>query len=137
MVVSLAFWSFLIGCLVLGWQAGDRADRKIILCVFAAAGSTHLSDLLFETHAHRYIVRVIDFALLMLVIRYALLTKRYWPVWFAGILACANVLGLSALFLPPREAAVLFVASSAWAVPSLIVLTAGLLLDQGKGIRTR
>lgn len=134
MFVPLVFWSLLLGAVAIGWQAGDPHDRKVILAIVTAAGLTAASDLLVGGRAALALVGLIDIALLVLVVRYALFSQRHWPIWFAGIHATAVVFGFAALLFPTGQRTMLDLISGFWAIPALFVMVAGLLSDQRHGI---
>ncbi|MCH2459189.1 MAG: hypothetical protein MK186_14245 [Henriciella sp.] len=135
MIVPLAFWLFLIGALALGWQAGDRFDRRIIIGIVVAVSLTAAARLSLSVHAASIAVLVTNAGLLAFVIRYAMVSHRHWPVWFAGFQTTTCALGLLALFFELGETRLwLVMASAFWTVPSLIVMFVGLLLDQRQSI---
>jgi hypothetical protein len=135
MIVPLAFWLFLLGALSIGWHAGDRPDRQVILAIGLAAVLTAAADVLLDFLPSLIIVCAIDLALLAIVARYALTSERYWPIWFAGIHGAATFVALVALLLPQGQRAVLDLLSGSWAIPALLVLVGGLLADKRCGIR--
>ena len=135
MLVPLAFWSFLFGALAIGWQAGDASDRKMMVCVALAAAATYAASGIADQFDRRLVVRAIDFALLAVFVKFSLSTTRFWPIWFSGILGATVFLGLIGLLLHDEsEARAFFIASSGWAMPSLIVLAVGLQLDRRAGV---
>lgn len=134
MLVPLVFWSLLLGALAIGWQAGDRHDRKVILAIFAAAALTAVLDIFVGDLVSVVLTGLTDLALLAIVIRYAFVSQRHWPIWFAGIHATAVVFGFAAVFFPADQRMMLDLISGFWAIPALIAMVVGLLADQRQGI---
>lgn len=134
MVVPLVFWLLLLGALSIGWHAGDRQDRRIILIIGLATILTTIAQLTLEFLPSRIAICAIDLALLVLVFRYALQANRHWPIWFAGIQATATLLDAIAIVLPQGDRSLFSVFGGFWAIPALLILAIGLLADQRNGV---
>ena len=137
MIVAFAFWLFLLGALSIGWQIGDALDRKAMAAIFCAALATSLMGFLFEGVDKHIAVRIVDLLLLAIMVRIAMTSSRYWPIWFAGIHATAVLIGFAGLILPDARVPVLFLAAASWAIPGIIVMVVGLLIDRNNGIGER
>lgn len=137
MVFLLVFWLFLLGALTIGWQAGDRRDRGVILAIGAAAALTAFAHLFFADRVSLVLVWAIDLALLAILVRYALLTRRHWPIWFAGFHATSVLFGMAAFLFPGDVRLLLLLISGFWAIPALVVLVIGLLTDHRHGIANK
>ena len=134
MIFLLVFWLFLLGALTTGWQAGDRRDRKVISAIGGAAALTAVVHTLAAGwHVHA-LVSIIDLALFLFVARYALDSRRHWPIWFAAFQASATLIGIAALLFPPDLRVSISVISGFWAIPALVTMVVGLLNDQRAGI---
>ena len=134
MIVAFAFWLFLLGALSIGWQIGDALDRKAMAAIFCAALATSLMGFLFEGVDKHIAVRIVDLLLLAIMVRIAMTSSRHWPMWFAGIHATATLIGFCALVLPDARAPVLYLAAASWAIPGMIVMVVGLLVDRKNGV---
>lgn len=134
MIVPFVFWLLLIAALVISWQAGDQQDRKVILAIFAVAVITAVSDLLLGGRASLIIVGLADLTLLAIVVRYALVSERHWPIWFAGVHAASVVFGVAALLVAVNQRMMLDLVSGFWAIPALFLMAAGLLADKRTGV---
>ena len=134
MIVAFAFWLFLLGALSIGWQIGDPSDRRAMIAIFLTALATSAAGVLFDGTDRQIAVRVVDLLLLAYMIWFAMNSHRFWPIWFAGIHATATLIGIAALVLPDARAPVLYLASAAWAIPAMIVMVVGLLIDRRRGV---
>ena len=134
MIVAFAFWLFLLGALSIGWQIGDALDRKAMAAIFCAALATSLMGFLFEGVDKHIAVRIVDLLLLAIMVRIAMASSRHWPMWFAGIHATATLIGFCALVLPDARAPVLYLPAASWAIPGMIVMVVGLLVDRKNGV---
>lgn len=142
-IVAIGFFIVFFGLIGLVWQLGDRDDHKIMVAITLAIIATSLTGLLGEFE-RRVLVRAIDTLLAVCVTYYALKSRRYWPLWFAGILWASVIISLLAFLLPGEQADIFFFASTALAFPSLFILAIGLVLDNkaknralaGTGLRT-
>ena len=133
-LVTLGFWTFLLGAFAIGWQAGDRQDRIMMVVICAAAGLTVAAHSIPGEYGSRAGVLAVDCALLFAVVRYALVSRRHWPLWFAGMQAAAIAISIVSLLLPPMAGWVLEMLSLFWALPALLVMVLGLLKDQRGGV---
>lgn len=134
MIFLLVFWLFLLGALAVGWQAGDRRDRRVILAIGTAAALSALSHLFVAEPLSLVLVWVVDVTLLAIMVRFALLTRRHWPIWFSGFQATGMVVGAFALLFAGDERVTLLLLSGFWGIPALLSLVVGLLADQRHGI---
>lgn len=134
-MISLpVFWLFLLGALTIGWQAGDRRDRQVIVWIGTAAALSSASHMLVPGWAVPIAVGIVDLALLAILIRYALVSRHHWPMWFAGFQAAALLIGITALLFPLDSRLLVGMISGFWAIPALLVMVIGLLADQRRGI---
>lgn len=128
-VFLLASWIFIAAALVIAWQVGDRADRKAIVAVVAAALLTALSHQAVGGRSALALVAVVDLALLAYMVHYALAGQRYWPVWFAGMQAATVTIGLVTLVRIPGVELRLDLVGGFWSIPALLVMVGGLVHD--------
>ena len=133
-VFLLAFWLFLLAALAVGWQAGDRHDRRIILAIAAAAALSAAAHMFFRESVALVLVVMIDSALLAVVVRYALSSRRYWPLWFAAFHGTALLFAFAALFLPAEQHIIPERIAGFWSIPALIIMIVGLIADQRRGV---
>ena len=137
MIVAFAFWLFLLGALSIGWQIGGPSDRKAMVAILLTALATSGAGVLFDGTDRQIAVRIVDLLLLGYMIRFAMTSNRFWPIWFAGIHATATLIGIAALVLPDARAPALYLASAAWAMPGMAVMVIGLLMDRRRGVGDR
>lgn len=135
MASLFVFWLLLLGALAIGWQAGDRHDRRVIIAIGAAAALTTSAHLVLPELLAYAAVVLIDAVLLAVVVRYALTSARYWPIWFAGFHAAAFVFDLAALLAPRGLELTMAMMSGFWAMPALGAMALGLLADRGDADR--
>lgn len=136
MIFPLVFWLLLLGALAIGWQAGDRQDRKVLVtigCAAALSAIVHLAFLDWRTLALA-LVAAIDLVLLAILVRYALTSNRHWPIWFAAFHATATLIAVAAPFFPANLRMMVGMISGFWAIPALVTMVVGLLNDQRAGI---
>lgn len=133
-LVALGFWLFLLGTLAIGWQAGDRQDRGMIMIICVAAALTVAAHMIPGDTASLLAGLAVDCGLLFAVLRYALVSQRHWPMWFAAFHAAGIFTGLIGIPLPPTQRWLLEMLSAFWALPALLTVVLGLLADQRNGI---
>ena len=136
-IYLLAFWIFLIGAWTVSWHAGDRQDRRCIIAIVAAAALSAVFYSYLAPFAALVAVALVDLTLLLIIGRYALVSDRYWPLWFAGFHAVGLFFTLCALAMPSEWQMIPWRLSGFWSLPSLIAMTAGLLIDRRAGVVNR
>ena len=134
MIVALVFWLFLVTALAISWQAGDRGDRSVIVAIGASAAGSAIAQIVMPFLWERAAVALINLVLLVIVWRYALQTRRYWPIWFAGFQATGLAFGLLALVLPEGSRSIPSLVAGFWALPAVSAMVIGLQLDQRKPV---
>jgi len=134
MIALLVFWMMLFGALSIGWQAGDRADRRVIAAIAVAAALTAAAHLEIPGRMAYGAVVAIDAVLITIVVRYALRSSRHWPIWFAGFQGAAFAFDLAAFAFPPEARLQMGMMSGFWSMPALLAMVFGLLADRRKGI---
>ena len=133
-IFLLAFWLFLLTALTLGWQAGNRHDRRVIIAIAAAAIISAGASLLLQERISLPLVAAVDVLLLVVVMRYALSSGRYWPIWFAAFHMTSVVFTVLAVVLPPIPHMVAERIAGFWSLACLIVMVVGLIIDQRRGV---
>lgn len=134
-IFMLAFWVYLAGALAIGWRAGDRRDRQVVVAVLAAALGSGAAYGFLEPKAALIAVVILDVLLLAFVSRYALASHRYWPIWFAGIQAAIVFFDLVALALSPFLNLRADLVGGFWSLLALASMAGGLVYDRQRGIR--
>ncbi|MEW4447320.1 hypothetical protein [Qipengyuania sp. JC766] len=130
MIVPLVFWSFLLGAIAIGWQAGDRADRRVLVAILLVSALSAGAQSLPEGVTRIGAILVLDLALLGVVTQHALRSHRYWPLWFAGMQSVAVLLTLFALVADGEARWLCQVFAAFWALPAMLVMVLGLLADR-------
>lgn len=137
MIFLLANTVFLILSIGYGWLAGDRLDKQAAAWIAAALLGT-LGATTFANPAHVLsAILIVDIALLVVIIRIALRSPRYWPIWFAGLHLAGVAYGAAALMVAPPHQEVLRVFAGFWGVPALLAMVFGLFLDRREEARLR
>lgn len=133
-IFMLAFWVYLAGALAIGWWAGDRRDREVILAVSAAALGSGTAYAFLEPVTALLSVFILDILLFAFVLRYAVVSHRYWPIWFAGIQAAIVFFDVVALALSPMLNLRADLVGGFWSLMALAAMAGGLLYDRQRGI---
>lgn len=134
MIFLLAFWGFFIGSIILSWRAGDGSDRRVIIGISLAAATTSFVHLVLPNRAASVATFTVDLALLAFVVRYAMVSRRHWPIWFAGFHGAALVLGFASLLLTDGPLVAALRIGAFWSLPALLAMTVGLTKDLGNGV---
>ena len=135
MIVALVFWLFLLGAMAISWQAGDRRDRLMVAAMILASVLTIAARQTFAYPASVIPVNLINTAMLVYALHYALKGRRYWPLWFVGVHGAGTLTGWTTILLDDAQHAwLLDMISGFWAIPSIVVMVWGLLLDQRAGV---
>lgn len=130
MIFLLAFWLFLGTNLAISWRVGDRNDKIAVVIIASAAVSTYLINTSFSYQSAMIGVLAIDMTLCLLATLYAVFGKKYWPLWFAAFILIASLTGLSAIWFSDQNFWIFRTSAGFWAIPALLSMTLGILLDQ-------
>lgn len=134
MIIPLAFLIFMLCACAIGWQAGDRRDRIVISIILAAAGLTAIAEYALTQTRALYLVGVIDIMLLCAVTHYAMLSKRLWPLWFAGLQAATVSTSICAVVFGDGYLWLFLMLHGFWSIPALLAMSIGLLKDRAAGV---
>lgn len=130
MTFLLANTVFLILSMGYGWLAGDRLDKQAAAWIVAALLGTLAAGTFAAPDRAMLAILLIDCVLLAAIVRIALRSSRYWPIWFAGLHLAGVACGMAALLAPPLHSDTLRVLAGFWGVPALLVMVFGLFLDR-------
>jgi len=133
----LASWTFMLIVIAFSWQAGDRADRRVIGGVFLL---TLLSGIAYSFLAGRDVLLVVfclDGLLLLIVVTYALKGDKFWPLWFASFHGVTFLFELVAFVAPAEMRMILWRVGAFWFLPAYAAMAIGLTLDQRGRIAPR
>lgn len=72
----------------------------------------------------------LDGSLLLLFLAIMLHSRRWWPIWIAGLQANCVLAHLSALAIPAHSPSIYRGLESFWGVPMVVVMAAGALMDR-------
>lgn len=135
MLVALLFWSLTLLCCGFATIYGGRDGRLIagfyVLACFATLAASLAQPDWHHTH---YTVLAVDSALLVVLVRVALVSTRWFPVWFSGLHLVAVVSHFASIVVPGFAPKVYFLLQGFWSVPMLLILVFGVVLDRRAGI---
>lgn len=128
--IASLFWLILLCNLLVAFAFGSRFERSFATMLLAASVVGFVfSPLLLAREWIDDFNRCVDILILIVIVFAALRTDRHWPLWFAGIqmlTVISDVLAWTEFGLRYRFLANL---SAMWALPAMITMTWGILLD--------
>lgn len=136
MIFLLANTVFLILSVGYGWLAGDRLDRQAAAWIVAALAGTLAATIYAASHQVLAILAV-DVVLLAAIVRIALRSPRYWPIWFAGLHLAGVACLFAASIAPSQHVETLRTFAGFWGVPALLAMVFGLFLDRRAEARAK
>lgn len=128
MLHVIFFFFLLFACCSYAFVAGGMAERTTAALMLAATGLTILVERAPEMRNFRTVnlgVMGVDTAFLIGLLLVAILSRRYWPVWMAGlqlVQVAAHVVRLVDPRLLPLGYAVVL---ALWCYPMLLILAVG------------
>lgn len=128
-MVRIAFYYALVAVVVIAaFRRGDQETRRAALvCLAASILSTAFMNFRDQIPV---IVALIDLAVLAFFITLALTTRRFWPLWVAG-LQLTTVMGHGLRLLQPQLVDIAYAAAMRfWSYPILIILVAAALRSE-------
>lgn len=108
-----------------------RGDRETRLAAVISLAASLLSTALMNLHSQIAVsVALIDIAVLAAFVGLALTTRRFWPLWVAG-LQLTTVLGHGLRLLQPNLVDIAYAAAMRfWSYPILFILIAAALRSE-------
>lgn len=132
-IFLLASSVLFLGALVLGWLAGDRADRKAVFAIFAALLGTSVAHALLDGLPALTTIALFDGILLAFLFRHAMTTRSHWPLWFTGVLIVIFAVDICAAIFQPSTSFRFDLLSGFWSVMAFASMVAGVLYDRWQG----
>lgn len=128
-MIRIAFYYALVATVL--FAAFRRGDREIRLAALVCFAASVLSAAFMNFRAQiPVIVVLIDLAVLAFFVTLALTTRRFWPLWVAG-LQLTTVMGHGLRLLQPRLVDIAYAAAMRfWAYPILLILVAAALRSE-------
>lgn len=110
---------------------GGKDGRWIAFLYLLAIVGTHYARLAEPSWRNPHVpVFLVDTALLAGLVMVALTSRRYWPIWIAGLHLLTVASHASVWFAGAFNYRVYFVMESVWSPMKLVVLLLGVLMDQ-------
>lgn len=135
-MAALLFWALTLTCCAFAAAYGGRAGRAIaalyILACAATVGAWFLERDWTRTHVATFAV---DALLLVALLRVALASDRWFPIWFTGFHLVAVVSHLASYIAPGFLLEIYFLLQAFWSIPMLLALVIGVALDRQGGVR--
>lgn len=123
------YWAFLLTTLGLAWALGPGETRRSIAVIVAATVATASAQTVLDGETALAVILGIDALLLAYFVSLALRSDRYWPLWFAAFCALGVLASISAYVFPRENFAAYQNYAGFWAIPALLSLVTGTLLD--------
>jgi hypothetical protein len=115
-----------------------RGDRDARIAAFVCVVATALTVVLITPGSTRYElvesgVMIVDFAALAAFITLALFSRRFWPLWVAGLQMTASAAHALKLFDAGLIPLAYAVAERFWSYPILLIIAIGAFRGRRRG----
>lgn len=138
MTIAALFWLYQsLACAYAAWAGGK--DGKWAAALLFAASVLSLPAARFGRawDSTEYLMFGVDFALLVALWTFAVCSRRWWPIWLAGLHCNAVAAHIGSLIEPGAWARIYFAAESFWSVPMPLVMIIGITLDARAAAQAR
>lgn len=129
-LILILFWLVIAINTMAALAFGLQAERAFaVLLLLSSLSSTIAQQMLGRPDWSAGLAFAADWLILMVALWLALRSDRHWPLWFAGLQMLTVIndcLAMSEIGARYRFLANL---SAAWALPAMIAMTCGILLD--------
>ena len=130
------FWALTLVACGYATAAGGRDGRWAVSLLIAASLLTIPATRLGQHWARtEFGVFSVDLALLAGLYALVLRSRRYFPVWMAGLHLIAVTTHLSTMLAPDITPRLYRAMESVWAVPITLCMVFGIAMDRRAGIR--
>lgn len=131
MIMGILFWLLASVCCAYAAIFGGRDGRWAVAMILLTSIVTVPATLLGASWGKTELaIFVIDAALLVGLYGLMLASRRYWPIWMTGFHLVAVVSHASTLLAPHYAPHIYRALASFWAIPVLLSLLIGVVLDQ-------
>ena len=131
MLVELTYWliavSSLAYCAAYGGEDGRLLAAAYIFAIVLTKFA-HAADRNWD-HFHPYAF-LVDAALFVSLLLICLRSRRYWPLWVAGLQLAVLSSHLATLLAPVFARRAYFALQSMWSIPQLVIIVFGVTLDR-------
>jgi hypothetical protein len=118
-----------VACGTAALLGGTAGRWTALLYVTAYVSTTGASYVDWRWASPNYLVFAIDTVLLLGLYVVALRSRRYWPIWLAGLHVLTVCAHFSAMLAPALAFRVYFILEVVWSLPKMGVLLLGVLID--------
>jgi hypothetical protein len=136
LTIAIAFWFFLASALVALWFWGELEGRSIAVMCLIASSATFVANYRLGLLPAIPVVLVVDILLLMGAVYIALVTSRYWPLWFAGFHSISVACQLAEVSVKSDLDWLYGNKAGFWAVPALGAAVIGICIDKRASVRS-
>jgi hypothetical protein len=129
-IILILFWLVIATNTIAALAFGLRAERAFaVLLLLSSFSSTIAHQLFGRPDWSAGLAFAADWTILFAALWLALRSDRHWPLWFAGLQALTVINDLLAWSEIGARYRFLANLSAAWALPAMIAMTCGILLD--------
>lgn len=134
MLMALMFWLVLLSAGLIVAINGSRDARLFLLAILLTTAATAMVDLYGDKAVAGRTYFGIDLVLLAISIFYVVRLGVFWPIWFAGFQAITVMSEFARLALSGPIPTMYANVAAFWAVPALVTMAIGVLLDRRNGL---
>ena len=138
MIVGLLFWALASSCCGYAVVAGGRDGRRAVALILCAT----LLSIPAQRFGHHWgrtelLLLSVDLGLLAGLYALMLRSERYWPIWMVGFHLIAVTTHISTVIAPDVTPRLYRAMESVWAIPVLVSMFAGIVMDRRAGLEAR
>ena len=130
MILVAIYWLLLLTTLGLGWAIGPAETRQAIAAIVTATIATACAQVWLGGELVLAVILGIDALLLAYFIAHSLRSRRFWPMWFSAFCGLGVLSSVAAYIFPREDLAAYQNYAALWAMPALLALLAGTILDR-------
>lgn len=131
MIFVAVYWLFLLTTLGVGWALGNADTRRGVTIIATATCGTMIAQVTLDEGALTAAILAIDVFLFAMLVLLSLRSSRFWPMWFSALCAVGVLANATAYIFPHADSALYQNYAGFWAIPALLALLVGTLLDSG------
>jgi hydrogenase/urease accessory protein HupE len=110
-------------------QGGNEGKQFALTIVLATLVTLGLHSAFGVEFAQPWVLTT-DFVVLLIVGRLAFISQVHWPIWFCGFHSVSVASGFARFAIPTDVPTIYTNFAGFWAVPALIAVVVGVLLDR-------
>lgn len=134
MIIGILFYLVLIINFIVSLSYGESFDKKLSLSLIVISIFSYFISISITHDQFNIFIAISDAILLVIILIHSFHGNRYWPLWFAAFHSLAVISDILIIASPNLLAPYDWALAGVWALPALLSMSIGIVLDHRAGL---